>query len=62
MLAINQTAFQARTQIEQACTAIQNNDTQVALIGLNLAIKSIDNIVGRPSVSVIGEYVSRSKF
>jgi hypothetical protein len=46
MLAINQTAFQARTQIEEACTAIQNNDTQGALMDLNLAIKSIDNIVG----------------
>jgi hypothetical protein len=46
MLAISQTAFQARTQIEEeeAYTAIQSNDTQGALMDLNLAIKSIDNI------------------
>ena len=54
MLAINQTAFQARTQIEQACTAIQNNDTQVALIGLNLAIRSTDNIVGNLTTTTAG--------
>jgi hypothetical protein len=50
MLAISQTAFQARTQIEEeeeeAYTAIQSNDTQGALMDLNLAIKSIDNIIG----------------
>jgi hypothetical protein len=46
VLAINQTAFEARTHIEQACTAIQNNNTQGALMDLNLAIKSIDNILG----------------
>ena len=46
MLAISQTAFQARTQIEEACTAIQSNETQGALMDLNLAIKSIDNIIG----------------
>jgi hypothetical protein len=46
VLAINQTAFEARTHIEQACTAIQNNNTQGALTDLNLAIKSIDNILG----------------
>ena len=44
MLAISQTAFQARTPIEEACTAIQTNETQGALMDLNLAIKSIDNI------------------
>ena len=48
MLAISQTAFQARTQIEEeVCTAIQSNDTQGALMELNLAIKSIDNIIGK---------------
>ena len=46
MLAISQTAFQARTQIEEASTALQDNDTQGALMDLNLAIKSIDNIIG----------------
>jgi hypothetical protein len=46
VLAINQTALEARTHIEQACTAIQNNNTQGALTDLNLAIKSIDNILG----------------
>jgi hypothetical protein len=45
VLAINQTAFQARTHVQEACTAIQNNDTQGALTDLNLAIKSIDNIL-----------------
>jgi hypothetical protein len=44
-LAINQTAFQAKTHVQEACTAIQNNDTQGALTDLNLAIKSIDNIL-----------------
>jgi hypothetical protein len=47
MLAISQAAFQARTQIEEeVCTAIQSNDTEGALMKLNLAIKSIDNILG----------------
>jgi hypothetical protein len=46
VLAINQTALEARTHIEQACTAIQNNNTQGALTDLNLAIKSIDSILG----------------
>ena len=46
MLAINQTAFQARTQIEEACTAVQDNDTQGALMDLDLAIKSVDDIIG----------------
>lgn len=46
MLSIKQTASQARTQIEEACTAIQNNDTQGAIMDLNIALKSIDNIVG----------------
>jgi hypothetical protein len=46
MLAINQTAFQARTQIEEAYTAVQDNDTQGALMDLDLAIKSIDDIIG----------------
>jgi hypothetical protein len=46
MLAINQTAFQARTQIEEAYTAVQDNDTQEALMDLDLAIKSIDDIIG----------------
>ena len=48
MLAINQTAFQARTQIEEAytATAIQDNDTQGALMDLDLAIKSVDDIIG----------------
>jgi hypothetical protein len=45
VLALNQTAFHARTHIEEACTAIQNNNTQGALTDLNLAIKSIDNIL-----------------
>jgi hypothetical protein len=45
MLAISHTAFQARTQIEEACTVIQSDDTQEALMDLNLDIKSIDNIV-----------------
>ena len=46
MLAINQTAFQARTQIEEAYTAVQDNDTQGALMDLDLAIKSFDDIIG----------------
>jgi hypothetical protein len=46
MLAINQTVFQARTQIEEAYTAVQDNDTQGALMDLDLAIKSIDDIIG----------------
>jgi hypothetical protein len=46
MLAINQTAFQARTHIEEAYTAVQDNDTQGALMDLDLAIKSIDDIIG----------------
>jgi hypothetical protein len=44
--AINQTAFEARTHVQEACTAIQNNDTQGALTDLNLATESIDNILG----------------
>jgi hypothetical protein len=44
--AINQTALEARTHVQEACTAIQNNDTQGALTDLNLATKSIDNILG----------------
>ena len=47
MLVISQKAFQARIQIEEeACTAIRSNDTQGALMELNLAIKSTDNIIG----------------
>jgi hypothetical protein len=46
MLAINQTVFQARTQIEEAYTAVRDNDTQGALMDLDLAIKSIDDIIG----------------
>ena len=46
MLAINQTAFQARTHTEEAYTAVQDNDTQGALMDLDLAIKSIDDIIG----------------
>jgi hypothetical protein len=45
VLAINQTAFQARMHVQEACAAIQNNDTQGALTDLNLATKSIDNIL-----------------
>jgi hypothetical protein len=55
VLAMNQTAFEARTHIEQACTAIQNNNTQGALTDLNLAIKSIDNILGNlTSTTTVG--------
>ena len=46
MLAINQTAFQARTQIEEAYTAVQDNDTRRAINDLGLAIESIDDIIG----------------
>jgi hypothetical protein len=45
VLVINQTAFQARMHVQEACAAIQNNDTQGALTDLNLATKSIDNIL-----------------
>src|SRR5919108_972422 len=45
VLVINQTAFQARMHLQEACAAIQNNDTQGALTDLNLATKSIDNIL-----------------
>jgi hypothetical protein len=45
VLVINQTAFQARMHVQEACAAIQNNDTQGALTALNLATKSIDNIL-----------------
>ena len=54
MLAINQTAYQARTQIEQACTASQNNDTHGALVDLSLAMKSVDNIVGNLTSTTAG--------
>ena len=47
MLAISQTAFQARTQIEEAYTALQDNDTQGgALMRLDVSIKSTDDIIG----------------
>ena len=47
MLAINQSAFQARTQIEEAYTALKDNDTQGgALMHLEVSIKSIDDIIG----------------
>jgi hypothetical protein len=36
----------SRTQIEEACTAVQDNDTQGDLMDLDLAIKSIDDIIG----------------
>jgi ribosomal protein S20 len=45
MLAINQAAFQARTYVQNASTAVQNNDMQGALMDLDLATKSIDNIL-----------------
>ena len=52
MLAINQTTFQARTQIEEAYTALQDNDTQgVALMHLDVSIKSIDDIIGNLTAS-----------
>jgi hypothetical protein len=42
---INQTAFQVRMHIEDACMAIRNNDSTGALKDLDLAIKSIDNSI-----------------
>jgi hypothetical protein len=45
MLAISQTPFQARTQIEEACAALQDNDTRRAINDLTLSIKSIDDLL-----------------
>ena len=45
MLTINQAAFQARTYVQNACTAVQNNDMQGALMHPDLATKSIDDIL-----------------
>jgi hypothetical protein len=36
----------SRTQIEEACTALQDNNTQEALMDLDLAMKPIDDIIG----------------
>ena len=44
--AASQAASEARMHIEEACKALKSNDTQAALMHLNLAITSLDKIQG----------------
>lgn len=50
--AASQAASEARMHIEEACMALKNNDTQAALMHLNLATMSLDNVQGNLTATI----------